>query len=75
MHHYHPFAIFVSGIIGGILTKRYGCRLSGILGGFAMSLGLFSSCWVKDIYKLFITSAIAGRNGSDRRLVIRIDDN
>ncbi|XP_038071298.1 monocarboxylate transporter 13-like [Patiria miniata] len=49
-----------SGIIGGILTKRYSCRFSGMLGGALASCGLFVSCWVANIYQLYVTAAITG---------------
>ncbi|XP_022088104.1 monocarboxylate transporter 12-like [Acanthaster planci] len=48
------------GIIGGILTKRQGCRRCGILGGLLATCGLLSSHWVSSIYQLYFTAVLTG---------------
>ncbi|XP_038050901.1 monocarboxylate transporter 6-like [Patiria miniata] len=47
-------------LIGGVLSNRFGCRFTGILGGFLMWLGLFCTYWVNDIVQLYATAAIIG---------------
>ncbi|XP_038050207.1 monocarboxylate transporter 12-like [Patiria miniata] len=50
------FSVF----LGGILTERFGCRISGMAGGILMTLGLLSSYWVTDFYQLYFTFSIIG---------------
>ncbi|XP_022093876.1 monocarboxylate transporter 12-like [Acanthaster planci] len=47
-------------LLGGVLTKRYGCRFSGMLGGALCSLGFLCSHWATDLVHLYITAAIIG---------------
>ncbi|XP_038050757.1 monocarboxylate transporter 12-like [Patiria miniata] len=47
-------------LIGGVLSNRFGCRFTGILGGFLMWLGLFCTYWVNDIVQLYATAVIIG---------------
>ncbi|XP_038050210.1 monocarboxylate transporter 12-B-like [Patiria miniata] len=50
------FSVF----LGGLLTKRYGSRISGMVGGFLITTGLFCSCWVTDIKQLYVTATVIG---------------
>ncbi|XP_038044489.1 monocarboxylate transporter 12-like [Patiria miniata] len=49
-----------SGLPAGVLTERFGCRVSGMVGGILMFIGLLCSYWVTDIYQLYITVSIIG---------------
>ncbi|XP_038050208.1 monocarboxylate transporter 12-like [Patiria miniata] len=49
-----------SGLLGGILTERFGCRVTGIVGGVLTFLGHLCTYWVTDIYQLYITASIIG---------------
>ncbi|XP_022093429.1 monocarboxylate transporter 13-like [Acanthaster planci] len=48
------------GLIGGLMVKRFGCRMTGIVGGLLAVLGVFGSAWVRSIYQLYITAALNG---------------
>ncbi|XP_022093727.1 monocarboxylate transporter 12-like [Acanthaster planci] len=45
---------------GGVLTKRYGCRFSGMLGGALCSLGFLCGHWASNLVYLYIAAAILG---------------
>ncbi|XP_038050756.1 monocarboxylate transporter 3-like [Patiria miniata] len=47
-------------LIGGVLCNHFGCRFTGILGGFLMWLGLFCTYLANDIVQLYATAAIMG---------------
>ncbi|XP_038050184.1 monocarboxylate transporter 12-like [Patiria miniata] len=49
-----------SNLIGGFLNKRFGCKLTGVIGGLLAVTGTFGSVWVRDISQLYVTAAIAG---------------
>ncbi|XP_022093428.1 uncharacterized protein LOC110980781 [Acanthaster planci] len=51
---------FCSGLIGGLMVKRFGCRMTGIVGELLAVLGVFGSVWVRSIYQLYITAALNG---------------
>ncbi|XP_022088187.1 uncharacterized protein LOC110977947 [Acanthaster planci] len=45
---------------GGLVTRRFGARVSGMIGGLLIALGLFCSCWVSDIKQLYIAATTTG---------------
>ena len=57
-----PFPVcLLSVFLGGVMTKRLGCRLTGIAGGLLASIALFCSCWVATILQLTVTASMAGK--------------
>lgn len=56
------FALF-TGPISSMLTNKYGCRPTIMLGGFIAAIGLCISYFAPSIYFLFFTfGALAGKN-------------
>ncbi|XP_038050839.1 monocarboxylate transporter 12-like [Patiria miniata] len=49
-----------SGLPAGVLTQRFGCRITGMIGGGLSSIGLLCSCWVTDIHQFYITAFFTG---------------
>ncbi|XP_022093470.1 monocarboxylate transporter 3-like [Acanthaster planci] len=49
-----------SGLIGGVMIKRFGCRMAGIVGGLLAATGVFGTTWVRNISQLYLAAAVAG---------------
>ena len=50
-----------TGLIGGLLTKRYGCRFTGMLGGVLSTVGFLCSYWVISIGQMYLMVIVIGR--------------
>jgi MCP family monocarboxylic acid transporter-like MFS transporter 9 len=58
VHSLLPAVTLVSGPIASILTNKYGCRLTTIIGSFVAALGFVLSFFVKKFFFLYLTIGV-----------------
>ena len=57
-----PAITLLSGPISSIITNKYGCRITIIIGSIVAALGFFLSSFVKSFYLLYITIGVIAGN-------------